>query len=140
MDNNTKGMASDAGGVALPQGDRATHEPSPTSGLGHSVGVPSAAVLSAWPERRPERTAHERAADAAYYARHLPEVGHPVSVADDDLDAMRAAFVRRFGEQLPRTETLMAVAHVGYRMALRDAAPIGDAPIPPSASHSQGGE
>lgn len=33
---------------------------------------------------------------------------------------MRAAFIRRFDEDLPRTETLMAVAHIGYRMALRD--------------------
>jgi hypothetical protein len=33
---------------------------------------------------------------------------------------MRGAFIRRFDEDLPRTETLMAVARIGYRMALRD--------------------
>ena len=35
------GVASD---MALPS-DRATHEPSPTSGLGHTVSVPSAAQI-----------------------------------------------------------------------------------------------
>jgi hypothetical protein len=37
----------------------------------------------------------------------------------DDL-AAKAAFIRRFDEDLPRSETLMAVAMIGYRMALRD--------------------
>jgi hypothetical protein len=42
---------------------------------------------------------------------------------------MRAAFIGRFDEDMPRTETLMAVAHIGYRMALRDLR-IADAPDP----------
>jgi hypothetical protein len=77
--------------------------------------------LSAWPERRPSRTESERAAIAEAAASHLPRPPVGVSVSDADLDAMRAAFIRRFDEELPRTETLMAVAHIGYRMALRDA-------------------
>ena len=77
--------------------------------------------LSAWPERRPERTESERVAIAEQYAAHLPKCRSSVSVDSRDLDAIRAAFIRRFDETLPRTETLMAVAHVGYRMALRDA-------------------
>jgi hypothetical protein len=109
MDNND---------MALPA-DRATAAEPVVSAL--RDGIPSAAVLSAWPESRPKRNESERAADAAYFARHLPEVWHSVLVENVDLDAMRAAFIRRFGEQLPRTETLMAVAHIGYRMAIRDA-------------------
>jgi hypothetical protein len=34
--------------------------------------------------------------------------------------AIKAAHIRRFDEDLPRTETLMAVAMIGYRIALRD--------------------
>ncbi len=33
---------------------------------------------------------------------------------------MRAAFRKRFNEDVPRTETLFAVAAIGYRAALRD--------------------
>lgn len=75
--------------------------------------------LSAWSERRPERSEHARHLVADRYASHLPSkaIG---SISDRDLNAMKAAFIRRFDEDLPRTETLMAVAAIGYRMALRD--------------------
>lgn len=78
--------------------------------------------LSAWPERRPARTENERTRIAEAYASHLPKPTGVGRVSDEDLDAMRAAFIRRFDEELPRTETLMAVARIGYRMALRDIA------------------
>jgi len=78
------------------------------------------AALSAWAERRPERTETERAAIANQYASHLPAIPRGKFWSDADLDAMRAAFIRRFDEDLPRTETLMAVAAIGYRLALRD--------------------
>ncbi len=84
-----------------------------------SEAIPSA-VLSAWAERRPPRTEAERSMLAERAAAHLPEPTGTVSVSDDDLRAMKLAFMRRFDEDLPRTETLMAVAHVGYRIALRD--------------------
>lgn len=81
--------------------------------------------LSAWAENRPARTESERSEIADRYAAHLPErsegdrsKGH---LSDADIDAMKAAFIRRFDEDLPRTETLFAVAAIGYRMALRDA-------------------
>lgn len=77
-------------------------------------------VLSAWAERRPERTESDRSRIAADAACHLPKPASIVCVLDADLDAMKAAFIRCFDEDLPRTETLMAVAHIGYRMALRD--------------------
>lgn len=76
--------------------------------------------LAVWAERRPQRTERERSDIADRRAAHLPKPASSVSVSDADLDAMRAAFIRRFDEDLPRTETLMAVAHIGYRMALRD--------------------
>jgi len=78
--------------------------------------------LSAWSERRPPRTETERAAIAEKYAAHLPETSIYVSISDEDMNAAKAAFIRRFDEDLPRTETLMAVMHIGYRMALRDMA------------------
>jgi len=95
-------------------------------------------------------------------AQHLPKPPDVVHVANGDLDAMRAAFIRRFDEDLPRTETLMAVAHIGYRMALRDRglkpsvetacgldgeatkAPVREAqspkasPLPPHTTHKKG--
>jgi hypothetical protein len=52
---------------------------------------------------------------------HLP-VGPTIHWNDQDLDAVKAAFISRFDETLPRTETLFAAAHIGYRMALRDMA------------------
>ena len=76
--------------------------------------------LSTYAERRPERSAHDRATIATRYAEHLPETSEPISVKDNDILAMRAAFICHFDENLPRTETLMAVAAIGYRMALRD--------------------
>lgn len=76
--------------------------------------------LAVWAERRPQRSESERSQIANRHASHLPNAAGPVSVSDADLNAMRAAFIRRFDEDLPRTETLMAVAHIGYRMALRD--------------------
>ena len=76
--------------------------------------------LSAWSERRPPRTESERRAIADKYSSHLPRMD-TVDISDADIDAIRAAFIRRFDEDLPRTETLLAVAMIGYRMALRDA-------------------
>ena len=78
--------------------------------------------LSAWSERRPELTEAGRAAHAERFAAHLPKAASPISISDDDINAIKAAFIRRFNEDLPRTETLFAVANIGYRMALRDAA------------------
>lgn len=76
--------------------------------------------LSAYSERRPRRTEHDRSVIAEEMSAHLPVPAVPIHVSDDDLRAMKAAFIKRFDEDLPRTETLMAVAAVGYRMALRD--------------------
>lgn len=75
--------------------------------------------LSAWPENLPPRTESERHEIARKYASHLPESA-PVFVSNEDLNAMRAAFIARFDEPLPRTETLMKVAMIGYRKALED--------------------
>lgn len=80
------------------------------------------AELSAWSERRPQRTESQRAEIAKQYSSHLPEMRAGGVWSDADLNAMRAAFIRRFDEDLPRTETLMAVAAIGYRLALRDLA------------------
>lgn len=78
--------------------------------------------LSAWAERRPPRTEKERAEIAGRYAEHLPQAPAHRVISEADINAMKAAFIRRFDEDLPRTETLFAVAGVGYRMALRDLA------------------
>lgn len=78
--------------------------------------------LIAWAERRQPASEEERARAAQAAASHLPAPTVIVRVRDEDLNAMKAAFVSRFDEDLPRTETLYAVAMVGYRMALRDAA------------------
>lgn len=78
------------------------------------------AGLSTWSERRPPMTEAERVAQADRFAAHLPRAADTVLVSNADIDAMKAAFIRRFNEDLPRTETLMAVARIGYRMALRD--------------------
>lgn len=77
--------------------------------------------LSAWAENRPKRSEHDRAMIAKKYSAHLPE-SPTIHLSDQDMLALKAAFIRRFDEDLPRTETLMAVAGIGYRMALRDAA------------------
>ena len=78
--------------------------------------------LSPWPERRQVRTEAERAAFAEAQSAHLPmpDAFRFVHMSDDDLAAMKAAFAKRFNEELPRTETMMCVAMIGYRMALRD--------------------
>jgi hypothetical protein len=92
--------------------------------------------ISAWPERRPPRTEGERSAIANRFASHLPKKTRAGVIGEEDILAMRAAFIRRFDEQLPRTETLMAVAHIGYRMALRDLAlPHGETPITSEDRH-----
>lgn len=59
-------------------------------------------------------------ADAA--AAHLPQIPPQICVywTDADVAAMQAAFAKRFNEDQPRTETLFAVAAIGYRAALRD--------------------
>lgn len=74
--------------------------------------------LSAWSERRPERSASDRGSIAAAYSRHLPPLPTGVSWSEDDMRAMKAAFIARFDEDLPRTESLMAVAAVGFRIAM----------------------
>lgn len=79
------------------------------------------ASLSVWPERRPPRTEAERHEIAERFSAHLPDDRHVRVLCDGDILAMRAAFIKRFDEPLPRTETLFAVARIGYRMALRDA-------------------
>ncbi len=76
--------------------------------------------LSPWPEQRPKRTASERHAYAERQSAHLPAIPPRGFWSDEDIAAMKAAFATRFDEQLPRTETLFAVAAIGYRIALRD--------------------
>lgn len=79
--------------------------------------------ISPWPEQRPQRTERERREFSDKCSAHLPKpTADGTVIADEDLAAMKAAFAKRFNEPLPRTETLMAVAHIGYRMALRDTA------------------
>lgn len=80
--------------------------------------------LSPWPEQRPQRSESDRARSAAEMSAHLPliEAFKVVHFSDDDMLAMKAAFIKRFDEELPRTETMMCVACIGYRMALRDLA------------------
>ncbi len=73
-----------------------------------------------WGCDRPERSEAERAAIAIAESAHLPTPSHPGFMSEQDISALKAAFVRRFDEDLPRTETLFAVAMVGYRMALFD--------------------
>lgn len=76
-------------------------------------------LIATYAADRPDRNEHDRAQIAESYNRHLS--ASPVyHCSDEDIDAMKAAFIRRFDEDLPRTETLMAVANIGYRMALRD--------------------
>jgi len=98
---------------------RASTEPRVAPGLGHSASVPNAA-LSAWSERRPPRTEQERAIIADELSSYLPKPSGAVFLENEDIDALKAAFIRRFDEDLPRTETLFAVALIGYRLALRD--------------------
>lgn len=70
--------------------------------------------MKPWPSEE-ERTAK---ADAA--AAHLPPIPPGRCWNDEDIAAMRAAFAKRFNEDQPRTETLFAVAAIGYRIALRE--------------------
>jgi len=55
---------------------------------------------------------------------HLPkpDAFKVIHFSEDDMRALKAAFIKRFDEELPRTETMMCVASIGYRMALRDMA------------------
>lgn len=78
--------------------------------------------LSPWPEQRPERCEGDRVRFAEHMSAHLPkpDAFSMIHFSEADLNAIKAAYIRRFDEQLPRTETMMAVASVGYRMALRD--------------------
>lgn len=85
---------------------------------GPGPSFPDARWLSAWAERRPSRTASERTFAKEYFSRHLPEASEGAPFSDADMDAIKAAFIMRFDEDLPRTETLMAVAMIGYRIAL----------------------
>lgn len=64
----------------------------------------------------------DRAATAAAASAHLPHPGafKVTHFSEADIEALRAAFRKRFNEDVPRTETMMCVASVGYRMALRD--------------------
>lgn len=75
--------------------------------------------LSTWADERPARTETDRHRIADEHASHLPQ-GCTAVLSDQDIDAMKAAHIRRFDEDLPRTETLFAVAHVGRRMGVRD--------------------
>jgi hypothetical protein len=77
--------------------------------------------LSANPENRPLLSEQERWEFARKKAAHLPLRPDVGVLSNQDIEAMKAAFIVRFNENLPRTETLFAVAGIGYRMALRDA-------------------
>lgn len=86
----------------------------------HKAGTDN---LSPWPGRRPpHRSEGDRSRFAKEMTAYLPKPDGAVHISEDDIKAMKAAFMKRFDEQLPRTETLFAVATVGYRMALRDLA------------------
>lgn len=77
------------------------------------------------PERKkPWPSEGERSATAAATSAHLPkpDAFNVVSFSEEDVEALRAAFKKRFNEDIPRTETLFCVASIGYRMALRDLA------------------
>ncbi len=76
--------------------------------------------LSAWAERRPLRNEAERSEIAHQYAAHLPVPAEPPFFSEADINAIKAAHIGHFDEDLPRSETLFAVAMIGYRMALRD--------------------
>jgi hypothetical protein len=76
--------------------------------------------LSPWAEQRPPRTEAERHEFAAQQSKHLPKMRDGGVWSDEDVAAMKAAFAARFNEDLPRTETLFAVAAIGYRIAMRD--------------------
>ena len=78
--------------------------------------------LKPHPERRACRSEAQRGEDKIDAARAagLPNVS--IFVSGADVDAAKAAFCWRFDEPLPRTETLIAVMSVGYRMAIRDRA------------------
>lgn len=76
--------------------------------------------LAAWSEQRPPRTAQERHEIADAYSRHLPPLPRGLVWSDEDFDAMKAEFIAPFDEDLPRTETLLAVAAIGYRIAMKD--------------------
>lgn len=78
--------------------------------------------LSAWSERRPNMSEAERAELAERLSAHLPPLPFGQYWPDADFDAIKAAYIKRFNEDLPRTETLMAIAAIGYRIALRDMA------------------
>ena len=68
---------------------------------------------------RPERTEIERFEEARSQSSHLPPIVG-VRCSSDDVLALQSAFIAKFDEDLPQTETLMAVALIGYRMAVRD--------------------
>jgi hypothetical protein len=55
---------------------------------------------------------------------------NPLTWSETDISAMRIAHGERFNEPQPRTETLIAVAAVGYRKAISESIP---APPPPAA-------
>jgi hypothetical protein len=74
--------------------------------------------LSAYASFRPSTDAGERREIARRYSAHLPPMPGGLLWSESDLDAMKAAFIKRFDENLPSTETLMAVAAIGYRIAL----------------------
>lgn len=66
------------------------------------------------------KSEQERHDIAEAASSHLPKPTGTIHISSDDEAAMRTAFQKRFGEDLPRTETMYAVAAIGYRMALRD--------------------
>jgi hypothetical protein len=80
----------------------------------------SISAYSAWRNARSETDRHGIAAQFAKEA-NLPDLPSGLFWSDADINAMKAAYIARFDEDLPRTETLMKVAAVGYRIALRDA-------------------
>lgn len=94
--------------------------------------------LAAYAERRPPRTEAERAEIAEQMAAHLPKPTNRGAISEADINAMKAAFIRRFDEDLPRTETLFAVATIGYRLALRDSDRSGEAIETPKSGSTEG--
>lgn len=75
--------------------------------------------LSAWQERRGMRSESDRRIIAERASAHLPQVS-PITISDEDIAALKAAFIRRFDEDAPRTETLFAVMQIGRRIEARE--------------------
>lgn len=76
--------------------------------------------INAWLEQHSHGDATKRAEMARRLSGHLPTPNALVYWSEADAAAMKAAFLARFDDPLPPSESLSAVAMIGYRRALRD--------------------